>query len=318
MKHFLSEGDFNHDEIVEVFEGASRFKENRLQRPSVDLAYQSWGMIFYKNSTRTRVSFEVGIRELGGNPLVIDQSATQIGRGESIADTARVLSRYLDGLVIRSHVHEVVEDFARYSSIPVVNALTDFLHPCQIYADCMTILEKSSSSSDPFIGLKGKKLAFFGDTSCNMANSWILAGALFGMDILLAGPEGFKPGQRITDFCRESGLSESWRYLQDPMEAAEEADVIYTDVWVSMGCESEKEERLRKMEPYRVDSSILARAKESCLFMHCMPAHPGEEVSPEVLDSPRAILFDQAENRLHMQKSILSKLSSLRAKKLSS
>ena len=318
MKHFLSEGDFNHDEIVEVFEGASRFKENRQQRPSVDLACQSWGMIFYKNSTRTRVSFEVGIRELGGNPLVIDQSATQIGRGESIADTARVLSRYLDGLVIRSHGHEVVEDFARYSSIPVVNALTDFLHPCQIYADCMTILEKSSSSPDPFIGLKGKKLAFFGDTSCNMANSWILAGALFGMDIRLAGPEGFKPGQRITDFCRESGLSESWRHLQDPMEAAEEADVIYTDVWVSMGCESEKEERLRKMEPYRVDSSILARAKESCLFMHCMPAHPGEEVSPEVLDSPRAILFDQAENRLHMQKSILSKLSSLRAKKLSS
>ena len=318
MKHFLSEGDFNHDEIVEVFEGASRFKENRQQRPSVDLACQSWGMIFYKNSTRTRVSFEVGIRELGGNPLVIDQSATQIGRGESIADTARVLSRYLDGLVIRSHGHEVVEDFARYSSIPVVNALTDFLHPCQIYADCMTILEKSSSSPDPFIGLKGKKLAFFGDTSCNMANSWILAGALFGMEIRLSGPEGFKPGQRITDFCRERGLTESWRHLQDPMEAAEEADVIYTDVWVSMGCESEKEERLRKMEPYRVDSSILARAKDSCLFMHCMPAHPGEEVSPEVLDSPRAILFDQAENRLHMQKSILSKLSSLRAKKLSS
>ena len=311
MKHFLTESDFDQNEIIEVFQDASGFKRHRLNRPDSDLLGQSWGMLFYKNSTRTRVSFEVGIRELGGNPLVIDQSSTQIGRGESIEDTARVLSRYLDGLIIRTHGHELIEEFARASSIPIVNALTDFLHPCQIYADCMTILEKTGQSLNPFEGLRGKKLAFFGDTSCNMANSWILAGALFGMEIHLTGPAEFHPQVEIVEFCQARGLHRTWRHTQDPREAAQDADVIYTDVWVSMGRENEKNDRLQKMSPYQVDSSALDRAKDGCLFMHCMPAHPGEEVTQEVLDSPQAILFDQAENRLHMQKSILRKISRL-------
>lgn len=309
MKHFLTESDFDRNEIIEVFEHASLFKQNRAQRPSADLSGQNWGMLFYKNSTRTRVSFEVGIRELGGNPLILDQSSTQIGRGESIEDTVRVLSRYLDGLIIRTHGHDIIEEFAQHSSIPVVNALTDFLHPCQIYADCLTILEKTGGTLDPFEGLRGKKLAFFGDTACNMANSWILAGALFGIDIHLAGPADFRPTPEIDKFCQARGLPATWRHTQDPREASEGADVIYTDVWVSMGCEDEEQDRLQKMAPYRVDSEILALAKENCLFMHCMPAHPGEEVAQEVLDAPQAILFDQAENRLHMQKSILRKIS---------
>ena len=223
MKHFLTENDFDRNEIIEVFEQAYRFKNNRAERPSSDLAGQSWGMLFYKNSTRTRVSFEVGIRELGGSPLVIDQDSTQIGRGESIEDTVRVLSRYLDGLIIRTHGHDIIEEFARHSSIPVVNALTDFLHPCQIYADCMTILEKNGGELNPFDGLQGKKLAFFGDTSCNMANSWILAGALFGMEIHLAGPSEFQPQERIQAFCKENGLPRTWHFTTDPMEAANEA-----------------------------------------------------------------------------------------------
>jgi|MDSW01.2.fsa_nt_gb ornithine carbamoyltransferase len=314
MRHFLTENDFDQNEIIEVFEQASLFKKNRAERPSSDLTGQSWGLLFYKNSTRTRVSFEVGIRELGANPLVIDQSSTQIGRGESIGDTARVLSRYLDGLVIRTHGHEVIDEFAKHSSIPVVNALTDFLHPCQIYADCMTILEKKGGETNPFAGLQGKKLAFFGDTSCNMANSWILAGALFGMDVHLAGPAQFQPGPQIQEFCKKNGLPENWHFTADPLEAASGADVIYTDVWVSMGCEEQEQERFESMAPYRVNSEILAKAKDDCLFMHCMPAHPEEEVTQKVLDSPHAVLLDQAENRLHMQKAILRSLFSLRNK----
>jgi len=311
MKHFLTETDFDHNEIIEVFQHAAQFKEDRKNRPHPALLDQNWGMLFYKNSTRTRVSFEVGIRELGGNSVIIDQSSTQIGRGESIEDTVKVLSRYLDGLIIRTHGHDIIEKFAQYSSIPIVNALTDFLHPCQIYADCMTILERTGQGRNPFEGLKGKKLAFFGDTSCNMANSWILAGALFGIEVLLAGPADFQPRSEIKEFCQEKGLTETWRHTQDPKEASQDADIIYTDVWVSMGCEEQEQDRLQKMSPYRVDSEILAGAKDHCLFMHCMPAHPGEEVAQEVLDSPQAILFDQAENRLHMQKSILHTLSLL-------
>ena len=181
MKHFLQENDFSTEEIKEIFQNAIAYKANRSQRPTDDLAGQTWGMLFHKQSTRTRVSFEVGIRELGGNPLILDQSSTQIGRGESIEDTVRVLSRFLDGMIIRTHGHEIIEQFATEASIPVVNALTDFLHPCQIFADCMTILEKIGSSDNPF-SLAGKKLTFFGDTQCNMANSWIMAGALFDMN----------------------------------------------------------------------------------------------------------------------------------------
>ena len=309
MKHFLEENNFVKEEITSVFEHAFDFKQSRMQRPTKDLSGQSWGMLFYKNSTRTRVSFEVGIRELGGNPVLLDLSSTQIGRGESVKDTARVLSRFLDGLIIRTHGHELIKEFARHAKIPVVNALTDFLHPCQIYADCMTILEKTSTTSNPYNGLAGKKLAFFGDTSCNMANSWILAGALWDMDIWLSGPEEFQPSQEIKSFCQDANLPIRWQYTKDCKEAAQNADILYTDVWVSMGYEEEENDRKEKMADYQVTQDLLNLAKENSLFMHCMPAHPGEEVTEEVLSSPRSILFDQAENRLHMQKAILKQLS---------
>ena len=309
MKHFLEENNFVKEEITSVFEHAFDFKQSRMQRPTEDLSGQSWGMLFYKNSTRTRVSFEVGIRELGGNPVLLDLSSTQIGRGESVKDTARVLSRFLDGLIIRTHGPELIKEFARHAKIPVVNALTDFLHPCQIYADCMTILEKTSTSSNPYNGLAGKKLAFFGDTSCNMANSWILAGALWDMDIWLSGPEEFQPSQEIKSFCQDANLPIRWQYTNDCKEAAQNADILYTDVWVSMGYEEEENDRKEKMADYQVTQDLLNLAKENSLFMHCMPAHPGEEVTEEVLSSPRSILFDQAENRLHMQKAILKQLS---------
>lgn len=308
MKHFLQENDFSSEEIKEIFTHAFAFKANRAQRPTNDLAGQTWGMLFHKKSTRTRVSFEVGIRELGGNPLILDQSSTQIGRGESIEDTVKVLSRFLDGLIIRTHGHEIIEEFASFGTVPVVNALTDFLHPCQIFADCMTILETTGSLHDPY-SLTGKKLTFFGDTQCNMANSWIMAGALFGINICLAGPAEFAPTGQILSFLEKHNLPQNFEHQIDPVLAAKDADVLYTDVWVSMGCEEEAEERKRVMSPYQVKDAILQAAKPNSLFMHCMPTHPGEEVSESVLASTQAILFDQAENRLHMQKAILRQLT---------
>ena len=308
MKHFLQENDFSAEEIKEIFTHAFAYKANRAQRPTNDLAGQTWGMLFHKKSTRTRVSFEVGIRELGGNPLILDQSSTQIGRGESIEDTVKVLSRFLDGLIIRTHGHEIIEEFATKGSIPVVNALTDFLHPCQIFADCMTILEKTGTSHDPY-SLAGKKLTFYGDTQCNMANSWIMAGALFGMNICLAGPVEFAPTEEMLNYLTKHDLSSNFEHQTDPVVAARGADILYTDVWVSMGCEEEAQERKRIMSPYQVTDAILQESNSNSLFMHCMPTHPGEEVSESVLASPQAILFDQAENRLHIQKAILRQLT---------
>jgi ornithine carbamoyltransferase len=310
MKHFLKENDFSNDEILEVFDRASHLKQNRKQELANDLAGQTWGLLFYKNSTRTRVSFEVGINELGGNALVLDQQSTQIGRGESIHDTAKVLSRYLHGLIIRTFGHEIIEEFAANADIPVVNALTDLLHPCQIYADCFSIAEKLGDSRDPFASLAGKKLAFLGDTSCNMANSWIMAGKLFGMKVSLAGPKGFAPKQDFYDLLNNEGMDCDYQFTSDPNEAVTDADIVYTDVWVSMGSEEEEESRIESMNPFAVTSELLSQAKSEALFMHCMPTHPGMEVSQEVLDSPQTIIFDQAENRLHVQKAILAKLAS--------
>ena len=310
MKHFLKENDFSNDEILEVFDRASHLKQNRKQELANDLAGQTWGLLFYKNSTRTRVSFEVGINELGGKALVLDQKTTQIGRGESIHDTAQVLSRYLHGLVIRTFEHEIIEEFAAHADIPVVNALTDLLHPCQIYADCFSIAEKLGDSRDPFGSLAGKKLAFLGDTSCNMANSWIMAGKLFGMKVSLAGPKDFAPKPDFHDLLNNERMDCDFQFTSDPNEAVTDADIVYTDVWVSMGSEEEEESRIESMKPFAVTSELLSQAKSKALFMHCMPTHPGMEVSQEVLDSSQTIIFDQAENRLHVQKAILAKLAS--------
>ena len=308
MKHFLKENDFNAEERQELFTFAKDCKENRYNHPK-PLAEQSWGMLFYKNSTRTRISFEVGLGDLGARVIVLDKSAMQIGRGESLADTAKVFSRYLNGLVIRAYGHDVVVDFAKEGSIPVINALTDFLHPCQIYSDVFTLAEKWGGRGDNLDSLKGRKITYFGDCCCNMANSWIMAASLFDLELTLCGPERFRPQQDILDLLKEQNLEPKFNFTTDPGEAADNVDAFYTDVWVSMGKEDESRERITQMKPYCVNSDLLRRGKPDALFLHCMPTHPGLEVTQAVLDSPQSHLFDQAENRLHVQKAILSQLA---------
>jgi ornithine carbamoyltransferase len=314
MRHFLKETDFSYAEACEVFNLARELKADRFNTPDF-LSRQSWGLLFYKSSTRTRVSFEVGINEMGGFPIVLNSQSTQIGRGESVEDTAKVLSRFLHGIIIRTYAHDIVETFANQGNIPVVNALTDFLHPCQIYSDFFTLIERWSSA-DRFGPdcLKGKKIAFLGDTACNMANSLILGAALFGIELSLSGPHGFAPGAEIQKLLKTEGLSPSYQFNSDPEMAVKNADMVYTDVWVSMGMEDEAAKRIELMQPYSVTADIMRAAKKTALFMHCLPAHPGQEVSESVLQSPQSIVFDQAENRLHTQKAILGKLSQLNFK----
>ena len=307
MKHFLKENDFTAEERQELFAFAADCKENRFTHPK-PLEGQSWGMLFYKNSTRTRVSFEVGLGDLGARVIVLEKEAMQIGRGESLADTAKVFSRYLHGLVVRAYGHDVVLDFAKEGNIPVINALTDFLHPCQIYSDVFTLAEKWGGRGDNLESLQGKKITYFGDCCCNMANSWILAASLFGLELTLAGPENFQPQQDIIDLLKSENLEPNYNFTTDAREAAADSDAFYTDVWVSMGKENESQERIAQMKPYCVNSELLSLGKSDAIFLHCMPTHPGLEVTQEVLDSPQAHLFDQAENRLHVQKAILAQL----------
>ena len=310
MHHFLKETDFTLEQAQEVFSLAKSFKANRLNCPQ-PLNMQSWGLLFYKSSTRTRISFEVGVNELGGFPVVLNSQNTQIGRGETIADTAKVMSGYLHGLVIRTFGHEIVEEFAAEASMPIVNGLTDFNHPCQLYTDIFTILEHLSPDAMDINALKGKKVAFFGDCASNMANSWIMTAAMFGMEISLTGPNGFAPEPAITEALKADGLPVDFTFTTTATEAAKDADILYTDVWVSMGDEAEAAERKAKMLPYQVTSELMALANADALFLHCLPAHAGEEVSQEVIDSPQSIIFQEAENRLHAQKAILAKLVEL-------
>ncbi len=308
MRHFLKETDFSTAEIPVVFGMAAEFKDLRGGSYPRVLEGQSWGMIFYKNSTRTRISFEVGLHELGACAVRLDSSATQISRGESIEDTAKVMGRYLHGLVIRTYGQEIVDEFARHAGIPVVNALTDYLHPCQIYSDVFTLAEKFGENGADLQAVKGRKLVFLGDCASNMANSWILAGALFGIEVVLSGPAGFAPSAEIAADLDKIAPGKRPIFVEDPQEAVRDADAVYTDVWVSMGDEKESAERLRSMAAYSVTTELMKLARPESIFLHCMPAHPGEEVSQEVLSSEQAVLFDQAENRLHMQKSILAQL----------
>jgi ornithine carbamoyltransferase len=310
MKHFLKETDFSPHEVAEIFSLARVLKRERGHPGLAPLAGQSWAMIFAKSSTRTRVSFDVGITELGGHALTLSRNDIQLGRGETIADTARVLSRFVHGLVVRTFDHSEVEELAKWGTVPVVNALTDFLHPCQIYTDAFSAAERwTPPGGDLFASLRGRKIAFFGDSCFNMANSWILGAAHFGMRIALAGPPGYEPKPAIRAALRAAGLPEQFEYTTDPMVAVRDADIVYTDVWASMGQEGESEERQRNMRPYAVTAALFAAARPDALFMHCLPAHPGQEVEQAVLDSPRSIIFDQAENRLHVQKAILSVLA---------
>jgi len=312
MKHFLKETDFTLQQAQEVFSLAKSFKDNRLNSPQ-PLNMQSWGLLFYKSSTRTRISFEVGVNELGGFPVVLNSQNTQIGRGETIADTAKVMSRYLHGLVIRTFGHEIMEGFAANATVPIINGLTDFNHPCQLYTDLFTLLERYSPDAMDINALKGKKVAFFGDCASNMANSWIFSAAMFGMEIALAGPENFAPKQVVTGALKADGLPVNFSFTADPSEAAKDADILYTDVWVSMGDEAEAAERKAQMLPYQVTSELMALAHPEAYFMHCLPAHAGEEVAQEVLDSAQSIIFEEAENRLHAQKAIMAKLVALNA-----
>jgi ornithine carbamoyltransferase len=259
------------------------------------------------------VSFEVGIHELGGNPLFLNKNDIQLGRGETIEDTAKVLSRFVHGMIVRTFDHSDVERLAASGRVPVINALTDFLHPCQIYTDAFTAAERWSAKGEDLVGsLRGRKIAFLGDTACNMANSWILGANLFGMKISLAGPKEFAPSAEFNAFLAKEGYAGGYEFTNDPLEAVRDADIVYTDVWVSMGKEEETAARVRQMRPYAVTEKVFAGAKRDALFMHCLPAHVGEEVDQAVLDNPRSIIFDEAENRLHMQKAIMASLVAAR------
>jgi ornithine carbamoyltransferase len=309
MKHFLKETDFKAHELPKLFALARDLKKERGRGNSSVLAGETWAMIFSKSSTRTRVSFEVGIHELGGNPLFLNKNDIQLGRGESVEDTAKVLSRFVHGLIVRTFDHNEVERLAASGNVPVINALTDFLHPCQIYTDAFTAAERWAGTSGDLVGsLRGRKIAFLGDTACNMANSWILGANLFGMKISLAGPVEFAPSREFNALLKTEGFGGGYEFSQDPIEAVRDADIVYTDVWVSMGKEEESAARIRQMRPYAVTAKVFAAAKPDALFMHCLPAHAGEEVDQAVLDNPRSIIFDEAENRLHMQKAIMASL----------
>jgi ornithine carbamoyltransferase len=272
----------------------------RIGEPHRILEGKTLGMIFAKPSTRTRVSFETGIYQLGGIGLYLGPNDLQLKRGESISDTAKVLSRYLNGIMIRTFSHQDVIDLARYGSIPVINGLTDLLHPCQVLADLFTILEKRKV-------LKGLKLAYIGDGN-NMAHSLLNGCSKVGMDISIAAPKGYKPNEDIVKKAKEFAdyMGSKVEILDSPSEAVKNADVIYTDVWASMGQEAEAKERIKRFEGFQVNDELVKLAKEDYLFMHCLPAHRGEEVSDSVCDSTNSIIFDEAENRLHVQKAIMA------------
>lgn len=310
MKHFLKETDFSTAELGELLSLARDYKQNRASSGQNNvLQGQTWAMLFFKSSTRTRVSFEVGLNDLGGHALYLAQDTTQLTRGESIADTARTLSRYVKGLIIRTFDHKIVEEFAQAGSIPVINALTDFLHPCQSFSDLFTMAELWGKDGNLFESLAGKKIAFLGDCDCNVANSLIVAAHMGGMQISLGGPQEYAPKEKIEDLISSDGFNPDHKFTTAPLEAVQDADVVYTDVWVSMGDEAQKAERIAKMKPYSVTAEIMQAAKTDAVFMHCLPAHPGLEVAMDVLEGPQSIVFDQAENRLHMQKAIMAHLA---------
>jgi ornithine carbamoyltransferase len=286
-------------DLKELFKLSAKMKGERGKCKQKPLAGKSVGMIFAKSSTRTRVSFEVGIRELGGFSIFLDQNDLQLGRGETIADTAKVLSRYLHAVVIRTYSQDDVVEFAKFANIPVINALTDKFHPCQILTDLFTIYEYSER-------VEGIKVAYLGDCASNVANSLIIAAKRAGMNLVLSSPKNYMPDK---DIMLDSNIGKGIvQWEEDPFKAVENADYIYTDVWVSMGFESEAKQRLKRLKPYAVTQDIVDAASPNVKIMHCLPAHRGEEISAEVIDSKASIVFDQAENRLHVQKAILPML----------
>ena len=298
MKHLLKLADLSSEEIFGILNLADQLKYERKNNiPHPHLAGKKLGMIFTKSSTRTRVSFEVGMTELGGTALFLSDRDIQLGRGEPIKDTVRVLSRYLDAIMIRTFAQQDVEDLAKYGSIPIINGLTDYCHPCQVLADLMTIREYKGS-------LKGLKLCFVGDGN-NMANSLIVGGIKTGMEVSIACPDTYRPDAEIMKWAAENG---KFTATSDLKTAAENADVLYTDVWASMGQEGEKAEREKVFKGYCVDKELLSVAKQDAMVLHCLPAHRGEEITDEVFEAHADEIFDEAENRLHAQKAVLCKL----------
>ena len=295
MKHLLKMGDLNKDQINEILDLADRLKaENKQGVKHPLLAGKTLGMIFQKSSTRTRVSFEVGMYQLGGYPLFLSSNDLQIGRGEPVEDTARVLSRYLDGIMIRTYAQQEVEDLAQYGSIPVINGLTDYAHPCQVLADLMTIREYKKS-------FDGLKMAYIGDGN-NMANSLIVGGLTVGMEVACAVPENYWPDPSVLEFAKKySGFSISG----DIYAAARDADVLSTDVWASMGHEAQVRERQKAFKGVQINKDVMAVAKPDAMVQHCLPAHRGEEITAEVFEEHAQEIFDEAENRLHAQKAVM-------------
>ncbi|MBI3592844.1 MAG: ornithine carbamoyltransferase [Nitrospirae bacterium] len=294
-RDFLAIWDLTRDEIEGLLRRALELKSGA-DAAKCPLIGKSIGLFFEKPSTRTRVSFEVGIYQLGGQSIYLNPKEIQLGRGETIADTARVLSRYLSGIILRTYSHSSVEEFASHATVSVINGLSDLHHPCQALADLMTIFERKG-------GLKGIRLAYIGDGN-NVANSLIETAARTGIDISVACPEGYEPDPEILNRAR-SGAAGEIVVLRNPKEAAGRADVIYTDVWVSMGQEKEAEKRKARFRNYQINSQLLQCAKKDVTILHCLPAHRGEEITDEVMDGPNSAVFDQAENRLHTEKALL-------------
>ena len=292
MQHFLDIKDFDKDRLSALLDAARDMKSGyNVGRPLDGLHI---GMIFEKPSTRTRVSFEVGISQLGGTPVFLAASDLQLGRGETVGDTAKVLSRYLDGLMIRAMKHETLTEFVKHATVPVINGLTDRSHPCQILADLQTVIEHHGS-------LKNEVIVWFGDGN-NVANSWIEAAALFGFELRLVGPEAYHPSAKLIAWALEKGANIV--VTKDAQEAARNASVLVTDVWVSMG--DDKGTRVEDLKPFQVNQTLLDLAQPDALFLHCLPAFRGQEVTAEVIDGKQSVVFDEAENRLHAQKAIMA------------
>jgi ornithine carbamoyltransferase len=299
-RHFLALSQFSRAELDAIFALTRELKEK--QKRGIEhrlLAGKTLAMLFEKASTRTRVSFEVGIYQLGGHGLFISSGTSQMGRGEPIKDTARVMSRYCDGVMIRTYGQEIVEEFARYSSVPVINGLTDLFHPCQIMADLFTVIEHRGSYD-------GLKIAWIGDGN-NMANTWIEAAAIFGFDLTLACPSGYAPDSAVLQWAQQRATS-AIVLTEDPKEAVRDADVINTDVWASMGQEEEQAVRVKAFAGFQVNEALLDGARGNCMVLHCLPAHRGEEITDDVMEGPHSAVWDEAENRLHVQKAIMATL----------
>lgn len=296
-KDLLNIYDLELNDFDKIWKKAEKLKKSLKEGKShASLKGKTLGMIFDKSSTRTRISFEVGMYQLGGIALFLNSRDTQIGRGETLADSAQMMSRYLNGIMVRTFSQKSVEDFARWASIPVINGLTDLLHPCQILSDLFTIKEKKGSYNK-------LKIAYIGDGN-NIANTWIEAAARLPIQLSLACPEGYDPDTKIMAKGKKEA-KEGITLYRDPLEAAKNADVLYTDVWVSMGQESEDKERKKIFKNYQINKKLLKEAKKDAIVMHCLPAHRGEEISADVIDGPQSVVIDQAENRLHVQKAVL-------------